>query len=89
MTIFKVCLENFIPHTPQELLAVDLARGLDDSENLAFYLHCTKHYPEPILRSLFSKVKNVPAEKIKKSRGALFNYLIQKYAKPSSNRYCH
>lgn len=89
MTIFKVRLENFIPQTPQELLAVDLARGLDDSENLAFYLHCTKRYPEPILRSLFSKVKNVPAEKIKKSRGALFNYLIQKYAKPSSNHYCH
>ena len=70
--------------TKEELLARDLAAGLDDETNLAFYLSVCRRYPEEFLRRTYSQVKQVPEKKIKKSRGALFNYLVQKYDKNNS-----
>jgi hypothetical protein len=67
--------------TKEELLAVDLAEGLDDRANLRFYLSVCRKYPESFLRRIYSEVKEVPLKKIKKSKGALFNYLVQKYDK--------
>ena len=67
-------------------LALELARALDDLKGIALYRSYAKKYPEPILRRVLEKVIEIPAEKIKKSRGAFFNYLIQKYgAKMSRN----
>ena len=71
--------------TREELLARDLAAGLDDEENLRFYLSVCRKYPEEFLRKTYSQVKQIPEKKIKKSRGALFNYLIQKHEK-NNNR---
>ena len=70
--------------TREELLARDLAAGLDDEENLRFYLSVCRKYPEEFLRKTYSQVKQIPEKKIKKSRGALFNYLVQKYDKKNS-----
>lgn len=67
--------------TKEELLARDLAEGLNDKENLNFYLWASRKYPEGLLRKTYSQVKQVPEKKIRKSKGALFNYLIQKYEK--------
>lgn len=67
--------------TKGEILARDLAEGLDDKPNFAFYLSVSRKYPEDFLRKIFSQVKGIPASKIKKSKGALFNYLVQKYEK--------
>ncbi len=63
----------------EEILAGDLAEGLDDELNFAFYLSVARKYPEDFLRKIFSHVRGIPSNKIKKSRGALFNYLVQKY----------
>ena len=63
----------------EEILAGDLADGLDDKLNFAFYLSVARRYPEDFLRKVYSHVKEIPLNKIKKSRGALFNYLVQKY----------
>ena len=63
----------------EEILAGDLADGLDDKLNFAFYLSVARKYPEDFLRKIFSHVRGIPSNKIKKSRGALFNYLVQKY----------
>src|SRR3989338_915475 len=71
--------------TREELLGRDLAAGLDDEENLRFYLSVCRKYPEEFLRKTYSQVKQIPEKKIKKSRGALFNYLIQKHEK-NNNR---
>jgi hypothetical protein len=60
-------------------LALDLARGLDDLKGLRLYLHYAKKYPEGALRRALSEARAVPANQIKKSRGALFNHLIKKY----------
>ncbi len=71
--------------TKEELLARDLAAGLDDELNLRFYLSVCRKYPEEFLRKIYSQIKEIPLNKIRKSRGALFNYLIQKHEK-NNNR---
>ncbi len=71
--------------TREELLARDLAAGLGDEANLRFYFSVCRKYPEELLRKTYGQVKEIPLAKIKKSRGALFNYLIQKHDK-NNNR---
>ena len=70
--------DKFIPESREELLALDIAHGLEDKENLKSYLILCKTYPEPILRRVYEEVKDLPQTKIKKSKGALFTYLIKK-----------
>jgi len=72
--------------TKEELLAKDLAEGLDDKENLRFYLFVCRKYPEWLLWEIYSQVKQVPERKIRKSKGALFNYLIQKHDEKNYRR---
>ena len=72
-------IKNFKPQSKEELLALDLARALDDLPNLACYISLTKKYPEYLIRRTLAVVKAVPQVKIRKSRGALFNYLIKKH----------
>ena len=62
-------------------LAMDIAKALGDHKNLALYISYSRRYPIWLLRKVLGEVKEIPSEKIKKSRGALFNYLVQKYAK--------
>ena len=73
------------PQTREELLALDLAIGLHDIKGLPFYLSLAKKHPESMLRKVLGEVKEIPLTRIKKSRGALFNYLIQRYAKEASH----
>jgi DNA-binding transcriptional MocR family regulator len=76
---------GFKPKTREEVLALDLAQGLDDHKGLPLYLSYSRKFPEALLRRVLSEVKAMPAKQIKKSRGALFNYLIQKHAKETSH----
>ncbi|MEA1964925.1 MAG: helix-turn-helix domain-containing protein, partial [Candidatus Aerophobetes bacterium] len=70
--------KGFKPNTRKELLALDLAEELNDYKSLPFYLYCAKKYPEPAIRRILGEVKETPLKKIKKSRAALFNYLLKK-----------
>lgn len=70
-------------------LAMDIAQALEDQENLALYISYCRKYPLPLLRKVLGEVKEIPAERIKKSRGALFNYLVQKYAKENHQNHSH
>ena len=75
---------HFKPRNKQQLLAFDLARELNDRQGLPFYLSCTKKYPEPVIRKVLGQVKEMPSEKITKSRAALFNHMIQQYDQKDS-----
>ena len=77
-------IKNFTPQTQAELLAQDVAAALNDRENLALYLSFAKKYPEALIRRVLGQVRDIPDAKIKKSRGALFNYLIQRYGGKNS-----
>ncbi len=67
--------------TREELLAFDLAEALHDLPGFPLYLSYARKYPESLLRETMGRVREVPPGKIKTSRGALFNFLIQRHAK--------
>jgi DNA-binding Lrp family transcriptional regulator len=77
-------LKGFTPHSRTELLACDLSEALSDRQTLSIYLLYAKRYPENLLRKILGQVMEIPDEQIKKSRAALFHYLVQKYAPKSS-----
>jgi hypothetical protein len=74
----------FRPRDDKDRLALDMARSLNDLQGLPLYLSYSRKYPQSLLIEVFEKVKEMPDQKIKKSRGALFNHLIQRYAKNAS-----
>jgi len=78
--------EGFKPETREELLALDIANALNDQRSLSLYLSYAKRHPEPLLRRLLGEVEEIPPERIKKSKAALFNHLIKRYAQ---NHKCH
>jgi hypothetical protein len=65
----------------QEMLAQELAKELDDSAGINLYRSYSAKYPEWLLRKVLAEVEALPPERITKGRGALFNYLVQHYAK--------
>ena len=64
----------------QELLAQNLAKALDDPHGINLYRSYCRKYPEELLRKALADTREVPDHRIKKGRGALFNYLVQRYA---------
>ena len=73
-------LDAFKPKTREELLALDIADALNDRKGLATYISYAIRFPESLLRRALGEVKEVPLERIKKSRAALFNHIIHRYA---------
>lgn len=66
-------------------LAHELAYALNDIENLSVYKVFVEKYTETFLRDKFNKAMAVPDHKIRKTRGALFTYLVQQHANPQNN----
>jgi hypothetical protein len=65
----------------QELLAQELATRLRDQAGINLYRSYAAKYPERLLRKVLAEVEALPEGRITKGRGALFNYLVQHYAK--------
>lgn len=80
-------MDNHFPQHPEanELMALDLAKELDDLESLELYRRYATRFPHPMLREALNDVMAVPAPHIRKSRAALFTYLIKKYARQRSD----
>jgi hypothetical protein len=73
-------MTEFRPKTKSEHLAVMIAAAFNDEEKIGLYVvYCKKHSHEVIQRA-FAEAQNFPEEKIKKSRVALFFYLLKRYA---------
>jgi hypothetical protein len=68
---------RFQPQSREEALAQELAERLGDPDGLPFYLKVARRYSETFIRSMLSRVLEYPPERIQKSRGALFNWLIR------------
>ncbi len=62
--------------TPEDRLAYRVADGLDDLKNLALYRSYCRRFPVEIILNAFARAKEPEPHKIKKSRGALFNFLV-------------
>ena len=71
--------------TNEEKLAREIAIALDDLVALPIYEKFATKYSEGFLRKILQKVLSVPEKDIRKTRGALFTYLVnQNYGKGSS-----
>jgi|GEM_PF-4493708 len=65
----------------RDLLVQDIGRTLGDFGNLSFYRALCRIYTEPAIRQALSEVRQTPDSQIKKSKTALFLYLLKKHAK--------
>lgn len=67
-------------YAPQDIrFANEIADTLDDRGSLQLFLHFVEKYKEEHLRKILEKVMSIPERKIKKTRGALFTYLVSQY----------
>jgi len=56
--------------------AYELASTLNDKEALPLYASFTLKYKEEFLRKILLRVMSIPDNRIKRTRGALFTYLV-------------
>ena len=59
--------------------AREMAEALNDTDALSLYISFVQKYKEEFLREILAKVLAMPSHKIRKTRGALFNYLVQQH----------
>lgn len=76
----KVLRPDQVVNVEQQRLAQRIAKEFKDEDNLGYYEDLCERFPEHLINRAFSEVRKVPQAKIKKSRGALFTYLVKKYA---------
>ena len=68
-------------YDPYEInLAHEIADALHDMDSITLHLQYVRKYKEPFLRKQLKTVLSIPAHKIKKSRAALYTFLVNKNA---------
>lgn len=67
-------------YNPIEIqLAHEIAERLNDPEALSLYLSYTQQFPHDKLREILNRVTSIPDRSIKRTRGALFTYLVNQH----------
>lgn len=61
-------------------LAREICQALNDEKNIQLYRSYVKKYPPRIIKRAFDEAIALPSRNIKKTRGALFTYLVKLYA---------
>ena len=79
----QTAVDKFKPKTKRALLAQTIAEAFEDEAQLNRYLICMKKYRLALIYRAFAEAKAVPKHHIKKSRAALFFYLVKKHAHES------
>ena len=73
-------------HSKEEKLARELSDTLGDQESLPFYRDLVLKYSETFLKAKLKKVMSIPPDQIRKTRGALFTYLIMQHERRYANK---
>jgi hypothetical protein len=81
--IRRIIFKQRMNQSEETQLAYELAEALNDKEAIQMYISYVHRFPEGLLREMLIKVLSIPENKIRKTRGALFNYLIQQHAAKS------
>ncbi len=68
-------------HNPPSEYALHLAQTLDDMDSLPLYEDFVRRFSRELLEKMLEKVLSIPQDKIKKTRGALFTYLVNNHAR--------
>ncbi|MEW5922360.1 MAG: hypothetical protein AB1746_00080 [Candidatus Zixiibacteriota bacterium] len=71
--------KNAKPASKDEL-ATEIAKALGEEQRIDLYRHVFERHDEAVIMKAFDHVIKLPTEKIKKSKSALFFYLLNKYA---------
>lgn len=64
-------------HLPFDALAYEIAQTLNDPDSLPQFKIYVETYPRQFLLDMLARTMSVPDHKVKKSRGALFVFLVQ------------
>ena len=75
--------------TEDEALAREIAIGLNDAKNVKLFHRFCMEYTHESLIELLKQVQNIPDKNIKKSRGALFTYLVKQDARKKIKQEVH
>jgi DNA primase large subunit len=66
-----------------------IAEAFNDEEQINLYLIYCKKYPDEIIQRAFAAARDFPEEKIRKSRAAIFFYLIKRYTHEDRANFSH
>ena len=77
-------MQTFEPHEVK--LANEIAETLKDRDSIASFLIFTRKYKEQFLREVLAKVMSIDEAKIRRSRGALFTFLVNQHGSHGSSR---
>lgn len=69
---------QYDPH--EHKLANEIAETLGDRDSIALHLQYVRKYKEAFLRKTLAKAMSIPEHKIRKTRAALFVFLINQGA---------
>jgi hypothetical protein len=67
-------------------LANEIAETLKDRDSIASFLIFARKYNEKFLRETLAKVMAIEETKIRKSRGALFTFLVNQHGRHGNSR---
>jgi hypothetical protein len=77
-------MQNFEPHEVK--LANEIADTLKDRNSLALFLTYAHKYQEKFLKEVLAQVMSIDESKIKRSRGALFTFLVNQHGAHGHSR---
>jgi len=66
--------------TSKDGLATEIAKTFQEEHRVELYRYVFQKHDESIIRRAFEEASKVPVSKIKKSKSALFFFLLNKYA---------
>lgn len=64
----------------RDALAQEIARAFGEEAQLQLYQTCCRKYPLRLIFRAYAEARSVPKEKVKRSRAAIFFYLIKHYS---------
>ena len=70
----------------EEKLAREIADALNDNDSLTVHVGFVEKYSESFLRKTLQRVLSIPEAQIRKTRGALFTYLVTQNGGKGSSR---
>jgi len=76
---------TFIPRTAADALALEIATSFGDTGRLTFYRQICAAHPHGLVYRAYREALTMPEHQIKKSRRALFIYLIRHYDHQTNN----
>jgi len=70
----------------EEKLAREIADALNDTDSMPVHIGFVEKYSEGFLRKTLQKVLSIPENQIRKTRGALFTFLVNQHGWKSNSR---